>query len=830
MKHLALSIVIVLAATGVPCSAEQAGESKAADAAKKDADLNVYDIDRFYVDLFDTWKPVGRTRVQFLIWSAFEPDCGMLEAWIEPSKAGQTVHGVQRGRLKLPLPKAIRFRVWMDATYLWVVLGDRKGRRISSRIPIEGLRPCRWCDIEIPLDQMAPMGVGAERIKDLGLIAFLTRESAGELEETSVHMVLSKVQAVYPKGTGPTNPTFTKQDLARMIEPLPAAIEQVDGLLTRAKAQGVDVRYPTVSRTVLQRYRSEVNAMYRDKDPFVAKRTAQFLLDCAARTKRDLQAMIADPSKAIRMPAVSLKGLKCREGTFHSGDRPVALAGVCGWFGPGHFAQLAPMGYSALSIELGPRAMLPEEGKINPDGVKGIRAVMDAAARHNIVCDLLVSPHYFPGWARKKWPGTDATGWRQKTNNFMPWTITDPHFREIIAKHLSVLIPLVREHPALISYDLINEAWYRLIPDFSAEQWTAYRKEHRKMGEWQALSRMGTENVTEFLRWYIGELHKHDTSHPAHIKTIDTVDVLSVDREAVGEVLTANGMDAMPSWPDWTGRLGADFAWPFLRHDFHRSLQPDQPIMDGEYHISGGTYATPPEYFRAALWGLALHGRDMSACWVYDRVDDVSVYWHPQGVEELGRAALDFVRLGPEIHAFQRQRGPIAMYYGGTKTGDAYRACLFQDLDVGVVTDKTVQAGRLADYKVLVVPFGMRIGKDLRQRMEAFRKAGGRVIQCPGSVPVQQIWRAVRRAVEGADLATHVRTSMWGIECRSLTMGGRKLFYVINHRRKPAEVECKSDWPLANAVDLRTMTQLDARKLHMKPLDIHVIEVGRGGS
>ena len=38
------------------------------------------------------------------------------------------------------------------------------------------------------------------------------------------------------------------------------------------------------------------------------------------------------------------------------------------------------------------------------------------------------------------------------------------------------------------------------------------------------------------------------------------------------------------------------------------------------------------------------------------------------------------------------------------------------------------------------------------------------------------------------------------------------------------------DWPVANAVDLRTMTKLDARKLQMKPLDIRVIEVCKGGS
>ncbi len=835
MNRTATWACVLAAVTAQALRAEQPTKTE----GKADADLNVYEIDPIRMDIFDHWRTIGRTKMHFLIWSAFEPGRRMIELWIEPSKAGQMVHGVERRGLKLPLPKAVRFRVWTNVTYLWVVLGDRQGRRVSSQIPLAGLRPCQWCDIELPLDRTVPMGVGAERIGELNLIAFLTRESAGEHEETTIRMCFSKLEAVYPKGVGPTNPTFTKQDLAKMLEPLPDMIDQVDRLMTQARDKGIDVRYPAVSQAVLHRYRGEVNAMYRDKDPFIAKRTARFLLECAERTKRELQETIEHPDQAIRVPDVPLKSLRCREGTFHSGDRPVILAGVCGWFGPGYFKQLSAMGYTALSIEIGPRSTLPSENETKPEGVNSIKAVLDAATQHNVVCDLLVSPHYFPDWARKKWPGTDATGWRQKTNPFMPWTITDPHFREVIAKHLSVLIPRVREHPALLSYDLINEAWYRLIPDFPAKQWAAFRKANvrsgrrraagrtgnQRMDEWQALSRMGTENVTEFLRWYIGELHKHDKVHPVHIKAIDTVDVLSVDREAVGEVLTANGMDAMPSWPDWTGQLGADFAWPFLRHDFHRSLQPDHPILDGEYHISSGPFSIPANYFVAALWGLALHGRDMTACWVCDRVDDVSIYWHACGVEALGRSALDFVRLAPEIHAFQRQHGPLALYYGGTKTSDAYRACLFQDLDVAVVTDKRIRAGRLADSRVLVIPFQSGLAKDLQDRVTAFQKRGGQVVRCPAGVGVRNLWRNVHRAVERAKLPRLVRTDQWGVECRSLELGQRRLFYVLNHRRKPTDVHCKSDWPLANAVDLRTQARFDAAQFRMAPLEIRLVEV-----
>jgi hypothetical protein len=301
--------------------------------------------------------------------------------------------------------------------------------------------------------------------------------------------------------------------------------------------------------------------------------------------------------------------------------------------------------------------------------------------------------------------------------------------------------------------------------------------------------------------------------------------VLSVDREAIGEYLTASGMDAMPSFPDWSQRLGADFAWPFLRHDFHRTLHPDKPIMDGEYHISGGLWNTPTHYFRSAMWGLALHGRDMSSVWSYDRVDDVSIYWHANGVEALGRCALDFIRLAPEIHAFQRQRSPLAVYYGGTQTGDAYRACLFQDLDVGILTERQIRAGRLDDYRLLVIPFGADLPPDIPNILQAFRQAGGQVVHCLKSQPHRRLWETVRRAVDRLELPRAVQTDQWGVECRSVTAGDRRMFYLLNHQRRPVTVACRSDWPLAAAEDLITGERLDARRLTLQPLELRLIEL-----
>jgi len=284
----------------------------------------------------------------------------------------------------------------------------------------------------------------------------------------------------------------------------------------------------------------------------------------------------------------------------------------------------------------------------------------------------------------------------------------------------------------------------------------------------------------------------------------------------------------MQSWPDFSGRLAADLAWPLLRHDFHRSLQPDNPIMDGEYHMVAGAgdgRFMPERYTYAALWALALHGRDMGCNWVYGRPDGASIYWHVNAVEALGRTSLDLLRLAPEVHAFQRQRGPLAMYYGGVDTAEAYLGCLFQDVDVGIVTDKRILAGALDDYRVLVLPWPKELSPEVQAKVDAFEKGGGTAIELPTEEPVEQLWSRVANAVNGACKKPSVRVARWGVECRSIKHDGRRLFYVLNHGRETVTIEPESKWRLSEAVDLRTGQSLDAVRLTLEPLELRLLEV-----
>jgi hypothetical protein len=61
------------------------------------------------------------------------------------------------------------------------------------------------------------------------------------------------------------------------------------------------------------------------------------------------------------------------------------------------------------------------------------------------------------------------------------------------------------------------------------------------------------------------------------------------------------------------------------------------------------------------------------------------------------------------------------------------------------------------------------------------------------------------------------------VECRSVSLGKRRFFYVVNHGRTPVVLRLKSKWDLSRVVDLRTGEAGLAKKLG--PLEFHVYEV-----
>ncbi len=705
----------------------------------------------------------------------------------------------------MPLPKEIRFWACAENPYLWVAVTDKAGQNFTSKAPVS-LKSSEW--------SQAIISVPKDAARDLDSIAVLTVDALGENQNSGPkEYKFGQFELVYPAGEGPINKTFTKQDLEDMLRPLDPSIIRIDKLIEQAQAKGAETRYFRSSLAVLKRYSKEVYDMIPESDPMLAERSASFLLDCAQRTEAGLNEAIRHPENSIRVPNVDLMNLSVREASFFAGKRPVVLAGEYGWFAQEDFDYLSNVGFTLLGEEVGPSHSLtqgvqrrsPYDGAMI-DYLKTKLGNLDAAANHNMKIEEQLSPHDMPESIYDKWPDLDPEN-RRANNPFMPWDVRSEHLREIISRHIETTIPLLKDKPALLSYNLVNEAWYR--PFYGADMTVKYT----------------TDKVDEFFKWYLDEVQTYDKSHPIYCKVFGSEEVLCMDREALGDMMPANGMDGYPMYPDFTGELAADFAWTLLRLDFHRSLTPDKPILDGEYHVSNGMYDAPDNYFRTALWDAALHGKDSMTLWAYGRADQVSVDCHPNCVEVLGHTALDFLRLGPEIHAFQRQRGKLAIFYGGAGTREAYLASLFQDCDVSIVTKKRALGGALSKYKLLIIPSGSEITPDVTARIEAFRKAGGMVFNCIDGVDAPDLWPQIHQAVIAAKIPRLVCADKWGVECRGVRIGNRKLFYLINHNKKPVCTALKSGWKLDHGLELRSMTKQSAKEVDLEPLEMKIIEV-----
>ena len=440
-----------------------------------------------------------------------------------------------------------------------------------------------------------------------------------------------------------------------------------------------------------------------------------------------------------------------------------------------------------------------------------------------------------PQWAYERWADLDPEN-RRGNNQFMPWDVRSPHLREVLTNFLDAVLPTVRGKPALLDYDLVNEAWYRPFSNLDPATVADFRQRHPSVKSEAVPEDYTTEQISQFLQWFAGEVRQRDARHPIYVKVLTSQEILCVDREAVGDLLTANGMDSYPAYPDPTGVLAADFAWTLLRLDFHRSLTPDKPILDGEYHPCASAYEMPEAYFRAALWLAALHGKDSTALWVDGRVDDVSIDWHANGVEVLGHSALDFLRLGKEIQAFQKQRADIAVYYGAYHENyrtreewdagirEAYLASLFQDVDIGILTEKRVHAGALSRYKVVVVPAGCTPTAEESQKFANFQRRGGIVVQCPSHTKAQDLWPIIHQVVGDSHTEKLVAADHWGVECRSVMLGHRRLFYLANHNRESVDIQLNSAWSLADTIELRTQTHWQGSQMHMEPLEFRIVQ------
>lgn len=465
--------------------------------------------------------------------------------------------------------------------------------------------------------------------------------------------------------------------------------------------------------------------------------------------------------------------------------RPVLFVGM------GHFGQvrrdvdiMPDYGMNIIQIEFGPRSVLPDEDSHDDEAIERFLAVCDRAAEAGTAVNLLISPHYFPGWALEKWPHL-----RDCSGGFLRYCVHAPQAREVLRRYLQYTIPRIADHPALHSICLTNEPVSTDLTQcrYTREAWHAWlaerygtveRLNETRGGDFTAIEYVpvpearltGEPLIYDFVRFnqrQFAGFHRFlsDTIHdiapeiPVHAKMMicavtgpSAHGPWSIAPELFAEFCAINGNDAVRWYRD-RGEWATSWECELMGFDLQRSAR-DAPVFNSEDHLIIDRDITwvDPDHIYSVYWQGAVHGRNASTTWVWERTYSTdasttgSILHRPECVEAAGRCTLDLNRLAPEVTALQREKPRVALVYAlagwvwdegyERSLRNAYRALTFAGHKAGFVYERQLETladgeplnGYLSDVEVIVLAGLRHLSSSAMRGLERFVQDGGTLI------------------------------------------------------------------------------------------------------
>ena len=555
-----------------------------------------------------------------------------------------------------------------------------------------------------------------------------------------------------------------------------ARMTEFNQLYEQCRLAGIPLDYPAVAKTMLEQFiplaRKDAEGADVKRAGFEVKDFQRTLDESIAEMKACLQDPgLAPNPRRFETGQVEVRGLSfIAHRTDAHGHRDRGPVFFCGY---GHFDQVRKdmprwpgYGVNLIQIELGPAGTLVGENEVSLKEAEAIVKVLDEAAAHNVMVNILLSPHYFPGWAYAKWPDL-----AQASGSF-GYCVDAPGAKQVIEKFLRIVIPMFKDKPALHSFCLSNE------PNFSRSQdcantrslWAQYLA--RSHGTVAALNaRYGSHyasfadvpipgldqpefydysifNEQRFAAWHkwMGEvIHSMAPKALVHAKIQMEMAVLSrwyhksswgVDPELFGQGWTLTAMTALFLSLRRHGMgVGLAASKPGLRHSAFPGRQADLQFREPSDAGRLPEYVAP-EHFRTALWQGAIHGQGATTIWVWERTADPAnclygnVMDRPGCAQAVGVTCLDLNRFAGEVTALQKVKAPVAIVYSGTSikpdrryirsVETIYTALNFSGLKLDFISERQLIAGK-----------GRRLQIGRRSRRSATPAASG---ECPQPV------------------------------------------------------------------------------------------------
>jgi len=343
----------------------------------------------------------------------------------------------------------------------------------------------------------------------------------------------------------------------------------------------------------------------------------------------------------------------------------------------GFLPEMRDMGVGIVGMGVGMAGLITEQGTIDHAIIHQLVDEVKAYEAIGIKVDLMLHWGGNEVTLEKHWPGIT-----KHASNGVAIDIDHPGTRELVTQVMAQLIPVTRDQPAVLSWDLANEPFFDMrgwtehtmraycawlskrhgcIASLNKAWHTNYEtfeqipppkdkpRQSCAVGEWYDRVTFHNHRTASFFAFVAAEIRKHDPDAVIHIKGQDNNSLGpmpwavtdGIDREIMTPAVDLQGVDTRPlpvTEPRMAVSVEQDadnailnydgslygFHWlgqSFL-YDYLTSLEPNRPVVDFEYHaFSINPIRVPdigPGHARATLWMAHLHGLVGNMVW----------YWH----------------------------------------------------------------------------------------------------------------------------------------------------------------------------------------------------------
>jgi hypothetical protein len=570
--------------------------------------------------------------------------------------------------------------------------------------------------------------------------------------------------------------------------------------------------------------------------------------------------------------------------------------------GYGHFNQVRDdleifpdYGVNVIQIEHGPSGTLVAEDKVDMTALNGLLKVCERAEKSNVAICLLLSPHYFPSWAKQKYPELSKC-----TGGFFGYCVHAPEARAVIEKYLRIVIPLIKDRKAIHSVCLSNEplsldgencpilktqwpAWLKAKYHDIATLNATFKTEYKDFADIAVPAtlyytqnatpliydfiRFNQETFADFHKWMADVIHEMAPTMPVHAKIMmgpffhyNAAGLWSVDPQLFSELSDINGNDHYCG-PSGSTLWYSEWVNMFMGLDFQRSMK-DVPVFDTETHLIQDRNFNDiwPQHTYMAHIQAAVHGQGGSTMWVWERTNSPtsdfagSVLHRPRHALAVSEAAMDLMRLAPEVTALQQRKPQIAFVYSPASVlfgknharamSQIWQCLEFLDQPSAFLTERTLERiangenlpEHLSSIKLILLPNVSHLPELALKGLEKLRHNGINLIWIGGmpsanehcqplSVSIstdivtpplpegnQERLDFIQQTLANQKLVSPVLAldydgkPAFGVQIRSVEYDGGTLVNLCNQTRRPVIVNLTRNGELVSSTDLLSLT------------------------